>query len=732
MASLAPLAATHRKPHLCSTETIDARCSLHAKQQETVADSPTPCLACPKVAPLSREEHAEIMRQTDFVIPVKDVGAFLRAVVEAVATIYTPRRIVFIAETDVLDALNKLASAWDLPPTTRFAFVYEETFFHGLAESSSLPASVWTKEGLRARFDAYQNANTRTGCAPREFGWWYQQLLKLGVPEGVPDISKFYVVWDSDLVPLRPWDLFVRDTKSGEPLPCIAILQNSSKAPFIFAEYLRAVAMLNVHADDDESSPLRGSTPDGGGTFICHHMVFSCTTLGIFKRLIESGTESGEGCRPLLWPLQIIDLSRHLLRFSEYLTYASFAVSRGSLAFHRHSCFGGGLRVRHGGGNVFRDLKMFVGGEDNVYRDGITFFQTREFALTLCDGKSDSKLSTGCSNDTGPTYLQLDHVYASMQIGAQRRFPMLPNILCQPHEESEGLETSTSAPAEQYSAVYCLGPACDSNPKKQVTQYRKLAERMQYWWRVFDRIGAIFVHVPKNAGTSVEVCLSGKHTLCSQHFTAHELKAQHPKRWRELPTFAIFRDPVERFISAYNYLFNGGNGGLSDSFASKMLQAISFDDFLDELYIASGQQYHVRDDCIHDAASHKDASVYDSYEVTVKPSWKALPIHFWPQSTFLCDHETGDVMVDHLFHIKQLNDGILDLMQLVAPSFPSFLGTPVMSRQPNTVSNLLTIDVAHINARQRSKIESVYAKDYKLIMNLKKVSPHIHTDQDRA
>ena len=63
---------------------------------------------------------------------------------------------------------------------------------------------------------------------------WYQQLLKLGVPEGVPDISKFYVVWDSDLVPLRPWDLFVRDTKSGEPLPCVAILQNTSKAPFIF------------------------------------------------------------------------------------------------------------------------------------------------------------------------------------------------------------------------------------------------------------------------------------------------------------------------------------------------------------------------------------------------------------------------------------------------------------------------------------------------------------------
>ena len=171
-ALMATLAAPCRKAHSSNPEIVEVHCNkkfveVHCSRstkQETVADLLTPCLACPKMTPLSREEHTEIMRETDFVIPVKDVGPFMRAVVEAVASIYTPRRIIFIAETDVLDHINKLASAWDLPHTTCFAFVYEETFFHGLAESSSLPASVWTKEGLRARFDVCQSLNTRTGC----------------------------------------------------------------------------------------------------------------------------------------------------------------------------------------------------------------------------------------------------------------------------------------------------------------------------------------------------------------------------------------------------------------------------------------------------------------------------------------------------------------------------------------------------------------------------------------
>ena len=187
-------------------------------------------------------------------------------------------------------------------------------------------------------------------------------------------------------------------------------------------------------------------------------------------------------------------------------------MSRGTLGFHEYSCFGGGLRVRHGGGNVFRDLTMFVGGEDHVYCRGITYSQTLEFALTLCNGKSNEKPITECSNNVTFTYLQLDHVYASMQIGARHRFPMLPNIFLQLHVESEGLKASTVAPVEQYSIAYCLGPACDSRPKKQMIQYRKLATRMQYWWRIFDYVGAIFVHVPKNAGTSVEACLSGTNT----------------------------------------------------------------------------------------------------------------------------------------------------------------------------------------------------------------------------
>ena len=129
-------------------------------------------------------------------------------------------------------------------------------------------------------------------------------------------------------------------------------------------------------------------------------------------------------------------------------------------------------------------------------------------------------------------------------------------------------------------------------------------------------------------------------------------------RWHELPSFAIFRDPVERFISAYNYLVGGGNGGSSDLLTSQMLQSITFDSFLDQLCLASGRQNHMQDDGINDAANHKDASVCDSCGCTEKSSWKELPFHFWPQTTFLCDPETGDVRVDYLFRREHLNEAL--------------------------------------------------------------------------
>ena len=66
----------------------------------------------------------------------------------------------------------------------------EESYFQGeLTRDRITSETIWGKDTL------YKP------------GWIYQQILKLGAAEAIPELSDWYLVWDSDMLPVDPWPI---------------------------------------------------------------------------------------------------------------------------------------------------------------------------------------------------------------------------------------------------------------------------------------------------------------------------------------------------------------------------------------------------------------------------------------------------------------------------------------------------------------------------------------------
>jgi hypothetical protein len=103
------------------------------------------------------------------------------------------------------------------------------------------------------------------------------------------------------------------------------------------------------------------------------------------------------------------------------------------------------------------------------------------------------------------------------------------------------------------------------------------------WWRIPQRMverNLIFVHVPRAAGTSISRALYGEG--CTHHFSARYYRAVNPKLWARAQSFAVLRDPFDRFASAYAFVRAGGTPScrLSNVFARQTAHVVTVDDYL--------------------------------------------------------------------------------------------------------------------------------------------------------
>ena len=128
--------------------------------------------------PISTDEY-NITSKMDFVVPLKKVGLITRAVLEAIHSLYKPKRIIIVSMRSEGEILKSLVSLWAVG---RVEFIEEELFFQ--------PNFNLTIYNIIEQYDKFRDGDQR------EPGWWIQQLIKLGAASQIPDLSDDYVVWD--------------------------------------------------------------------------------------------------------------------------------------------------------------------------------------------------------------------------------------------------------------------------------------------------------------------------------------------------------------------------------------------------------------------------------------------------------------------------------------------------------------------------------------------------------
>jgi hypothetical protein len=202
-----------------------------------------------------------------------------------------------------------------------------------------------------------------------------------------------------------------------------------------------------------------------------------------------------------------------------------------------------------------------------------------------------------------------------------------------------------------------------------------------FWWRIapeMRRRNLIFVHVPRAAGTSISAALFGsRNTL---HHSIRYYKTLAPGFYRAAESFAVLRDPIDRFASSYAFVRAGGTKScrLSDFFIAETAHLRSVDDYLCFL---------------------EDRDVL------------AMDFVMRPQSWFVSDLGTGLPLVKRLFLLDQDKDRLA--------LFLRWHGVAALPRLNSSDRVPLLL-----SPRQRSRIEYLYAGDFELVEMLRRKRAH--------
>jgi len=293
---------------------------------------------------------------TDFVIPLHRYHYMVRTVVEALHTFYSPRTIYIVTPSRFIATIQNVSKDWLVK---KIVVIPEETFF--------LHKYKMIYDDIKKRFNNTPDTNAR------EFGWWYQQLIKLGAYTQIPHLSDPYVVWDSDLIPLIKWNIY---PEQGNHYFKHAILQEHARSEWNTDQYRKSLFELTRLPMNDPKE----------GTFVTHHFVF-------YHDVLESLIHHIELISNKSWIDTIMGLSHKYFRFSEYRTVAAFMNYKFPhlLKYHEFNQIGKyGKRIREPT-KLLKEVEEYFGELYEISYIDFIRFVSRNF-------------------DSLPTYLQIEHI----------------------------------------------------------------------------------------------------------------------------------------------------------------------------------------------------------------------------------------------------------------------------------------------------------------------------------
>ena len=238
-----------------------------------------------------------------FVIPVHHVTWSTRSVLEGIYEKYNPKHIYVITSENEIKILKDKLNYWKIKNLT---LLDEDNFF--------LNIYSLTKNDIVS-----QITQNKLNYTP---GWLYQQIIKLGANDAIDQLDEVFVVWDSDLLPVRSWPIL------NEKKEKFALLQDKSygNQDILNSWKNLIINVLGINPVEDER-----------GTFTSHHMIFKKKHLKSLKLKFKDHFKSDQN-----WIKLLIKAANIYGSFGEYWTYASWVnhINKDDLNYYPYEKYG--------------------------------------------------------------------------------------------------------------------------------------------------------------------------------------------------------------------------------------------------------------------------------------------------------------------------------------------------------------------------------------------------------